>query len=232
MSDMNDIHGLVDGYLEGAELSEAQARVNTCPVSRAEYDSTIALKRTLQKHCQGIHEEEVWKACQGRIAELDKTKTVEKHVGRFSWAICGVLACSIFSAHMYNRMNGSYRLKSGELSAGVLAPVNSSEQSMKDSLSRLVANPVGLQITSMSSGVVDGRRAYRWYVTDKRGPMVIDALEGIEVIEGRADGSGLYFGNVNGLNTVSWKKDGYGFTLVADRTEKEISNLVRRICGH
>jgi len=231
MSDMNAIHGLVDGYLEGEELAAAQAQVSSCPVSKAEYETAIELKRTLQKHCQGIPDAEAWKACKGRIAELEKTKTVEGYVGRFSWAVCGVLAVSIFSAHMYNRMNGSYKLKSGELSAGILAPVNSSEQSMRESLSRLVANPEGLQVTSMSRGLVDGKAAIRWYVTDKRGPMVLDAREGVEVIEGRDNGAGLYLGNVNGLNTASWKCEKYGFTLVADRSETELVALAKRICG-
>ncbi|MCE9557841.1 MAG: hypothetical protein K8R88_02710 [Armatimonadetes bacterium] len=64
---MIDIHGLADGQLEGELKASALNELSSNPKAKAEYDAVLGLKKTLQTHCQGVPNDELWKVVRDSI---------------------------------------------------------------------------------------------------------------------------------------------------------------------
>ncbi|MCE9557840.1 MAG: hypothetical protein K8R88_02705 [Armatimonadetes bacterium] len=84
--------------------------------------------------------------------------------------------------------------------------------------------------TSVAQGQVDGLPAYRFWLSDNHGALTLDIIKGVDRMEASENSTdGITSGTVNGLASISWIKNGYGFTLVGDRSERELRQVASGI---
>lgn len=86
-----DIHALADGEMDRATAADLRERIKADPSAQAEHDAILNLKDLIKIHSLKYECDETWKICVGRLNELDRAKKVQGYVGKYAWALCGVL---------------------------------------------------------------------------------------------------------------------------------------------
>lgn len=241
MNDWLDIHAYVDNELDGDAKKRVEDRLEQSAECRAEYEAISTLKVVVTSKCGSVECTEVWKKCQGRLTEFDKTRRVETFVGKWSWAMCSAFFLMIFGAAMYNRANGGglrasdvTRLSSSfiPISAPRSQDQNTKTQWVRQILDRPSTTlPERLIITSAAEGSIDGHHAARVNFVDERGTLSLfvveqtDRLDDVEQMDGH---SSYYLAKLNDAYCVNWTDGNRALLLVGKRTPEELSQIADR----
>ena len=103
MSEYLDVHAMADGQVDAEQAKAIEVAMQSDPKLRSEFDSVQMLKQALQSHCKGVHCEDTWSACQGRLAEIEKADRVTGFVSKYAWQLCGSFVLLVLVAGMWTR---------------------------------------------------------------------------------------------------------------------------------
>lgn len=247
MIDPIELHALADGELSAEQERDVRARLAQCSQSQAELQAIVGLKAFVNEKTPAIDCRQEWKACVGRIAELDRTRKVEKLVsGRFSWALCGAFGLLILGAG-FLRPEGSRRdQQTAELARMVasLGPSRSASPQTKalnhdlDSLlnrSKVWIDPQRMEIKSRAYGSIDGHEMMRLTLRDPNGDMALIAVNGVLPLDGLGElprDHSIRLGHVGDKRCVAWTDSVNTFVLIADRAYQDLATTASRITLH
>lgn len=229
MSDYSQIHALADNELTAAERAEAEARLQVCDKSRAEYETVKALKGVLQSKCEPVKCDETWAKCQDRLKELDRTKRVERVVGRYAWAMCAFFVVAIFSAGMVNRMMPKNVAASevARMSAG-FAPItapqpNAANEERRKWVDGIFGKPMpvrtdALRLVGGARGTVNGVDTVRIDFVDQRGPIALFVIPSAAISDLQVDEEGYGLVSVHEQNGLAWRDGEVTFLVLGNRS--------------
>jgi anti-sigma factor RsiW len=236
MIDLNELHAYADGELTPEEAAALQTRLQTSPEAQAHLDAILALKRALREKVAAVDCRAEWRGCVGRLNELDRTRRVERFVGRYAWAVCGVFLITILAGGLTNRTGRSDSVSMSDISRIVttLAPrrtppaLDAARERWLDELlgqARQSVDPQRMQILGYADGHLDGRRVTTFSIRDANGDFALLVMPGVLNLEGTAalpQDQVFKLGHLQGLNCVAWTDGNNTLAVVADRTYEEL----------
>lgn len=226
-----------DGALTADEAAEAQTQAQSDPAAANEHAWALYVKDRLAGLPSTDVPDGLWKTCTGRLDAIDRVRTAERAVGKYSWALCGVFVVAILSAAFINRSNPSRSLPSASV-AGLmsgLSPVSTSQpadalRTVREGMPGAPVHPGSFELLNVAVGHVDGRRAAKVRMRDAEGPFELFLVAGAVGIEGLTPGpSGFAEGTINGESAVSWTEGGYLVLVTSDRSHEAVGALVRQL---
>lgn len=243
MTDPSRLHALADGQIEASERAEVERELQQDPSAAAEYRSILLMKQVMRTKLSAPESETVWKACVGRLDEIDRTKRAESFVTRYAWALCGVFLLAILFGGLSSRMNGD-RVQTGDVARYVssLVPVpgvgavrnDVAQDMLREAMGRTpeTVRLQGIQVTGVAEATVEGRRVFSLRVQDAQGPMALVVIPGVSYVEGtEAVGTeGFFRGQIDRMNCVAWSDRGAAMLLIADRPQESLQQVAARIC--
>ncbi|MCG9895927.1 MAG: zf-HC2 domain-containing protein [Fimbriimonadaceae bacterium] len=234
------IHAYVDGELTPEEAGQVEAALAADAACRAEAESARLVKDCLTAKCAAHDCRVTWQKSMDRLNELDKARTTETFIGRYSWAFAAAVLAFIILAAGVNRMSGRTDLEQASM-ASLFSGLNVMEGAERDPLGKIRGafggidcdiRPEALDIQEIAYGQVAGRRAVRMAARDSRGPIVLVMVEGVERFEGFASaGRDLALGKMNGVNGVAWTDGPVGIAAFANREPERLLALAQAIRG-
>lgn len=243
MIDKTEIHALADGELSPEDAARVEAQVNQCPESLAEYKSLVALKETSRRLADTVTCEETWRKCQGRLAEIDRTRRVESFVGRWAWGFCSVFLALILGAGLLNRAN-SNPLHSADVARMMSSLGPSSSQTpaapeqMRNWLRGFAPGTIQLdrvRVVAAAEGVIDNRHVARLTLKDAQGYanlVIIPEVNEIADLQASDAPEGYCYGRVGEVPCVAWTESGYAFIVLADRSPQDLLGIAQGIRVH
>ena len=239
MSELNEkIHAFVDGELPTEERAELIEQISANQSANAEYQWAQYLKSTLRSKCESITNEECWKRTKSQLDAIDRTKQVNGFVGRWGWAMCGVLAIFILGGILHNRIYGGQELSTSRMAGlyGSLVPLGSpSSQKEAENVLRAAFGEAPMDLDSsrlnmvqMQRGQMEGRPAIEVVFEDQKGKFNLYIIQGIRAVTGSMADKGEPYSQVeiNQIPALAWAEDGYGFVVSANRNVDEIRDLI------
>ena len=91
MIEIEKVHAYVDGELDAGERAQIESLIASDPDAAREVQSLTSLKRALSAQNKPVEDEAAWKACVGRLNELDRAKGAERFMAKYAYALCSVL---------------------------------------------------------------------------------------------------------------------------------------------
>jgi anti-sigma factor RsiW len=240
MMDKTDLmNAWADGALTAEEAAEAQAQAQSDPAAANEHAWAIYVKDRLSELPEAEVPDGLWKTCTARLDAIDRVRTAERTVGKYSWALCGVFVVAILSAAFVNRSNPSRALPSTSVASLVsgLSPVSTTRpaEALRTVRAGMPGAPLhegSFELLNVAVGHVDGRRAAKVRMRDAEGPFELFLVAGAVGIEGFAPGrSGFAEGTINGESAIAWTEGGYLVLVTSDRSHAAVQSLVRQLRG-
>jgi len=245
MIDPIELHALADGELGAAEKKRLERLVAESPIDAAEYEAILNLKAVLHTKVEPVGDCQLqWKACVGRLNEMDKTRRIERFVGRYAWGVCGAFALAIVGSGFLKRANPSTQVQSADL-ARVVATLNPSpeppspDQQARDrwldallGQARQSIDPNRLQIRSAATGELDGRPVTRLALRDPIGDMALLVIPDVLNFDGMGEMTGKQgyrLGRIEGMNCVAWSDGRNSLVLIADRSHEDLATIASRM---
>jgi anti-sigma factor RsiW len=241
-----DLHSLVDGELSTEESNALRRELEASPRLMAEYESLMAMKRCLATKVEPMTCEVTWAKCKLRFDELDKARRVEGIVGRYSWALCGVLFAVILLGGIAQRGAAGNRIQTEDIAqmASTLSPITkpnardtASMNAYLDALlgqARAELAPDRLVIESGAVGEFYGRRIARLTLRDNDGPLSLMVISAETQFEGgpflRSRNRDVYAVQVGGMNGVAWRVGGGTAFLIGERSYDGLGKIVDAVC--
>lgn len=239
MNDWLDIHALADGCLEGEARAEAEAQIAASPSCKAELQTIMLLKATVQEKAPVHQSPATWDGCRQRLAELQKKRRVEYFVGRYAWGLTSIFFAAILGAAIMNRTAPVPDLATGDVAKIVsgMAQLNTNRSQPEDMRSWIRNKPVtlelgGMQPVYMRSGLYKGRDVSLISVADDKGAFYLMVLRGEEQIDGVEPMSnpGDYMAvRMEGANGVTWTDQGYTLMVVGPRSQDEMLRIAESV---
>ena len=236
MTDLELIHGLVDGELEAKELAEARGRLESDADFRAHYDAAREQKAGLKSKVTMVGCPETWAKCRGRLDEIDRAGKAEFIISKYAWQMAACLMLFLVGVGAYNRSTGGQAIHAGSvttaaagLSSSVISP--SRIESWLTNKLGIKANTPSQKIIfqSVSEGVVEGRSMWKVDLTDSGVPLSLVVIANAPNIMGLTDddSENMKTGQINGLNCVAWKVREYTCVLMGDRQPSQLEDLAK-----
>lgn len=223
MNVMDLIQGLADGRLTETEKAEAQRRMETDSVFRAEVESYAALRSALKKDCKSVRCEETWKICVDRLNELDRNQKAEAFIGRYAWGLAACLFVVLVGAGISNWKNPEKLLTPSDVPAMAagMRPLDLSggDRTLTESGLRLPPNQ--LELTGYAEGIHDGKKVRRLDLVDRRGRLALWLVQD----SGTSTDPTIERGQSMALNYVTWKSGRFVALLMGDRSASELEQL-------
>jgi anti-sigma factor RsiW len=234
---------MADGELSAEKASELRQRLSEDAESQAAFEGIVALKqclasRSLRHECRAE-----WQGCVQRIRELENSRKVEKAVGKYAWALCGLFFLVILGAGITQR--GTSRVGSEEVvqAATTLMPTRTPPTKDAQALDAYVDALLGeasrslapdrLQLLAGAVGEINGHRAARLTLRDGSGDMALIVIADDLSFDGMSTMAGspmnIRYGNADGLSMVAWHVDDGSAILLGDRSHAELADLAQRI---
>ncbi len=238
--DIEAMHALADGELSAEEELQARRLLDESEEARAEYAWAKGCRRLLGQRCAQPEASDAWMRTRERIAELDRTRTTERFVGRHAWIMAGFLLCTLLAAAFVQRIAGGGQLTSanmaGLFSASNVQPLQVSngpgglpeliQRTLGIDGGQVVEMPAYFQIAAVGSTRLEGRPAMRLIIEDQSGPFAVFLLQGVQGVQGfePIQGSDYRVGNVFDKACVAWTE---GDALVLITAPRSIERLVQ-----
>ncbi|MGV3614821.1 MAG: anti-sigma factor family protein [Fimbriimonas sp.] len=236
MIDPIELHALADGELTPAQAEALRKQVEASPAAQAELQSIMALKRVLRDRVAATDCGDEWRACVGRLNELDRARRAEKFVGRYAWGLCGVFLLTILAGGLTTRNNRSDSVSMSDISriATTLAPqrtppaLNAARERWLDGLlgqARQSVDPNRVQILGYSDGQLDGRPVTVFSLQDVSGKFTLLVMPGVLNLEGTKElprDQVFKLGHLQGMNCVVWTDGRNTLAVVANRNHEDL----------
>lgn len=237
MNEFPDLNAYADGELTAAERAQVEAKLAESPELREELAAIEAIKAQLKAECGPILDQIAWQSCRKRLDELDRVRPIEQIVGRFSWLATAAVAATLVGAHFfYNKQGASLNPAINQAGLSALR-TNDHQENIPELLAKegIILPPRAAYGTLHPTNfarfqTAEGLPGVRIWMSDDRGSMMLDAVRGINVIEGEEISGTIYTRvKVNSLRGVAWTKNGVGYVLVGDRAESDLQRAAERI---
>jgi hypothetical protein len=192
------MHALADGELSGEEEREARRVLESSPTAQAEYEWAKACRSAVQSKCSRHESAECWEKARRQIADIERSRSIESFVGRYSWALCGFLICTLLAAGIAHRLGGKPQISDTSM-AGLFNPDNFSPLGrevaqaelstlIQDTLGRsddsLVSVPTFFTVVQESWAMLEGRRALHLLIQDSEGQFSAFLIPGVAGVRG------------------------------------------------
>jgi len=240
-----DLHALADNELTPAEAALLRETLKSDPVAAAEFDAILNLKDCIREKVRPVPCDDTWKACLGRIKEVEKTRRTEAFVGKYSWALCAAFFGLIVVGGYFHRGGTTANVESADIARMITnlvptsapTPPRSNEALSRwlDSLlgqARQSVDPARLQILNVAEGQVDGRRVVRFALRDASGDLallVIPSAVGFAGMEAVPTNGKYVSGHVGRVNCVAWNAGNASLVLFAERPHADLARVGDRI---
>ncbi len=244
MIESSKLHALADNELPDEQRAQLMAQLNADPSAQAEYMQILSLKNALRSSASTPECDDLWKACRGRLDEIDKTKRVEAFVGKYAWGICGVFFVAIAFGGVFNR--SANRAVPANDVAGYMAglslssPRTQSKAELAPALKQIVGEafidrPAEMMVTAIGSNPEQGKRTQFARLTDAFGSVSVIALLDVKEISGLWDyepNTKYKCAKVNGANAMFWnREDGVICMVIGQRSYDELYGIVKAMCS-
>ena len=243
MIEKSELHALADNELSEQEAANLKERLDGNSRAQAEYLEIIAMKSALRATAHIPECESLWKACQGRLDEIDKTRRVEAFVGRYSWGICGVFFLAIAVGGILNR-SMMRPVQPNEVAAYMAGlspmsvPRNQAElnPALKQIMGETFANrPATMTVTALGSNRQMGRRTEFVQLSDAFGSVAVVALLDVKEVGGLWDyeqDRNFKCARIDGANAMCWSRDdGVICMLIGQRSYSELHAIIQAMCS-
>ncbi len=234
------MHALADGELSGAEEREARRLLESSPAARAEYEWAKACRSAVQSKCARHDSAECWEKAKKQIAEIERSRSIESFVGRYSWALCGFLLCTILAAGIAQHFGGRPQISDTSM-AGLFNPENFAPLGrdvaraevpmlIQDTLGRanesLVSVPEIFSVVSADRAVLEGRRALHLLIEDSAGQFSAFLVPGVAGVQGfdQAFAADYQVGVLFNQPCVAWSDGDSLVMITAARSAGELIN--------
>ncbi|MEZ0324411.1 MAG: anti-sigma factor [Fimbriimonas sp.] len=242
MIDPLELHAYADKELDRESEDRVRRQLQDCSASQAELETILGLKATLTKHCESHDCKDQWKACVGRLDELDKVKRTESFVGKYAWALCGLFFMFIFVGGIATRLSSSNGMGSPDLARAVASlgqPISPSSQQPKevrkwlDSLvgkaSELIS-PENVIIGPVATGEIDGYRVSQINMRDGKGNLALLLMNAdLDISDMPSWTQDLKVGKLQGVNCLIWNDQGYTLVFAGDRPYDQLEQRLKTI---
>jgi anti-sigma factor RsiW len=241
--DLSTLHALADGELTPAERDAALAWVAEDADAAQEYATLMRLKAALRGLPPANPEPAVWRACVGRLNEIDRARKTESFVGRYAWALCSLVFALIVGGGLLTRMGGRH-LGTAELGAaafqlpGISPVAHPTASAVPGWMSReLGAAPVGhlgaLEVVQAVAGTVNGQQLAVLNLRDVIGHMTLYVVRNGGDLDGMSPmAGGMMSGRIGDRNCVEWTSGPFTLVLAGDRSAEELSAIGSTIAVH
>lgn len=246
MIEKSDLHALADGELSAEEKAQLFAKLESDPTAQAEYQQITSLKSALRSTAKTPECDELWKACQGRLDEIDKTKRVEAFVGKYAWGICGVFFMAIAIGGVINR-SISRAVQPNDV-AGYMAgislstpPRTQNQAELNPALKQIVGEafterPATMLVTAVGSNNEPGQRTQFVRLSDAFGSVAVVALIDVKQVDGLWDyekSSDFKCAKIDGANAMFWtRSDGIICMVIGQRSYDELHGIIQAMCSN
>lgn len=225
MTENPDIHQLADNELCAEGRRTVLEQMEQSPALKAEYQAVLQLRETLQKNCGGVHCPDTWRAAVGRLDGIDRAKRAESFVGKWQYAMCGVLLTAIVGFGLVTRQaNAGRTVNVAEVPAMVssLSPLAGSGVSRaateKPQIGPITIPLDEMQVLGLSDGTANGKPFSRADLRDRLGGFTLLAFPDCSGLAGMEQNmNGYSTGTLMGVPCVGWTKDGYAFLVAGNR---------------
>jgi hypothetical protein len=239
MIDTLRLHAYIDGELSVEEQEEAKKTLDECSATRREYEAILAVREALRR--VGTEESFAdvstqWKACLGRLDEIDRSNRTQCFVQKYAWAMAATVFGMIIVGGALNRSNA--RGPEGSDVPNMFAQLGPSQKATPqttqsnrfyDMVLRLAQQDLKrIRVTGVVSGDVDGVHLERYTLEDGAGTMSMLVMD--KTIE--PDGftpiknTPYFAGQIDHHNCVLWKNQTGSLILVGDRTLDDLAEVV------
>lgn len=240
MIDRLELHAYADDELSSEERSRIEHELAGCPESQREVEAIRGLRNCLQTKLESPSCAQLWKSCAGRLDELDSVKKAESFVSKYAWGLSLLLFLVIAGGGLMNRVRGGSVNMGGVASmASEMIPIQSSPVNDAQPLGNwietqtgerpaLVADParvVGLAYTDRPEG-----RIIQVQMIDSVGAVNLIVIPRVTRVEGaRPMGEGMYAGQVNGMNCVTWADSGCAIIAIGGRGHEQLREFAQSL---
>ena len=242
MIEPTQLHAYADGEASPAEANALRESLKSDPQAQAEVDSILNLKDFIAKNAIVHNDDEAWKGCLVRLDGIDKTRRVEGFVGRYAWAICGVLFLFIVSGRSAMRNVQGDNARTADLARiiGSSRPTPQWKQEqakMYEDLLGLVGHnldPTAIEAGFPTYGLVRDMAAVRVPLRDRQGDFAVTRIAGTLNLQDTAPTTGnpeFSIGVANGENCLVWHSRGYTYVLSGTRSLNSLSEVAARLFG-
>lgn len=244
MIDPIELHALADGEVTPEERRAIEAALSASPPAQAEYRAIVELKQVLRTSVAPIECRQEWKACVGRLNEIDKARRIEGFVGRYAWGLCGSFFVAIVAGAMLTRTPDSSRVQSADLARMVsnLVPTRMPKASSNGEMDRWVDSLLGqarrsidpnrMQVRGAATGYLDGRPVTRLTLRDGMGDLALIVVSDVLPLENMPEiqrDRGYRQGHIMGMNCVVWSDGRNTLALVGDREVERLADTASRL---
>jgi hypothetical protein len=243
MIDPLELHAYADGELTQTEEDRIRQQLQDDPQGQLELRTIQGLKATLSKHCEPVECRAQWSACVGRLNELDKTRRTETFVGKYAWALCGVIMLFILAGGVATRLGPGNSMGSPDLARAVAslgAPSRPSSQQPEEvrrwldgivGTASKVISPDRLTVLGASTGEMDGYRVSQIALRDRNGDLNLMMLKAnLDLNELPSAGDGRYHtSKLQGTNCIAWNDGGMTLVLAGERSFEELKETAENI---
>ncbi len=239
-----DLHAYADGELSPEQAAAIKELLRNDPKAAAEYNAILNLKDFTKASAPKLTSDEAWKACQGRLRELDRSSNVEFYVRKYAWGLCAAFFICILSARFFVQGVQGQSVQSADLlklSNGLIskkAPDNSARDQWLDGILGHAKQAISTdQITILggSTGFVDGTKVSSLDITDGQGLMRLIIVRGqlhVEDSQLMPGSPAVHAGTLGNSNCVSWNVNNMTVILAAPRTFDELQSIASRVAIH
>lgn len=242
MTDPTQLHAYADGESTPAEANALRELLRSDPDAAAEVDAILNLKEFLGKNAPIHREDEAWKGCLRRLDAIDKTRRVEGFVGRYAWALCGVLFLFIVSGRSAMRNVQGDTARTADLarifgSSRPVSRVTQEQSKLYEELLKQVGpnlDPTSIEAGRPTYGLVRDMAAVRVPLRDRQGDLAITRIEGVLNLQDTTPSTSnpaFSIGVANGENCLVWHSGGYTYLLSGSRSLTSLNEIAARIFG-
>ncbi len=240
MIDTLRLHAYIDGELSVEEQEETKKTLEECSASRREYEAILAVRQAVKSSLQEeVYSGEVsvqWKACLGRLDEIDRSNRTQRFVQKYAWAMAASVFGMIIVGGAMNRMNSNG--PEGSDVPNMFAQLGPSQKAnpqtiqsnrFYDVVLRLAQQDLKrIRVVGVVAGDVDGVHLERYTLEDGNGSMSMLVMDKAIEPDGFTpiNGTPYFAGQIDHHNCVLWKNQTGSMMIVGDRPLEQLATVV------
>jgi hypothetical protein len=238
--DWKELQAYSDGELGRDEKRTVEDLLRRDPAARHEVESVYNLKTLLREKALRHDSPEAWKACVGRLDEIDKSRRTEHFVGKYAWGICGAFLVALVLGRMTMSQvpatngGGEVAFARSILGANFEAPRDAKQVQfdawMKDLMGEVRANLEAPPMRVVVFPAVErpqGREFPSLLIPADGKPIRFLASEIPYDFSRMRESDGFHACRIQNQNVVAWKDGARSFVMLADRDPDEMLTIAR-----
>ncbi len=242
MTDPINLHALADGELSSSEAKALHEALKTDARASAEHDAILNLKEMVAKNAVRHMEDEAWKGCLKRLDAIDKSRRVEGFVGRYAWALCGIMFAFILSGRYAMRNVQGDTANTADITqllrgSRAASPEEQARAREYEALLKGVAGSLDreeVQIRDVLVGKVHDTPAARFLMRDIEGDFVLTRIDDHLNLQDTVpvpSVPGMSAGVADGQNCLVWHTPGHTWILCGSRALSQLGEVASKLAG-